>query len=42
MFIVGFVLGAALGFAAGFALYLTKPEKYKGIAEEIEDKLRGE
>lgn len=42
MFILGFVVGAALGFGVGLALYLTKPEKYKGIAEDIEDKLRGD
>lgn len=42
MFILGFVVGVILGFGVGLALYLTKPDKYKGIAEEIEDKLRGE
>lgn len=42
MFILGFVVGVVLGFGVGIGLYLTKPDKYKGIAEDIEDKLRGD
>lgn len=48
-FILGFVVGAVLGFGVGFALYLTKPDKFKQLADkakqeadELDAKLRGD